>query len=121
MAAAADQSTPDGPIQLFFELLSPSDHVLSIDSLNALSLDQQLAILNVDNLSTVNSIEHVIATLYDDVPALKNSESDQKRFRSVLEMFYGEYVRIKNVSVCDWDHKQIAMSLYIFMMNRLQG
>ena len=122
MANASNQSVSinDNPISLVFAFCAEPNQLFSIDALKTLPLRQQLDILNVNKIHDTESRDTLIRNLCSQIPALKDSASNQQLLQSVLSEFYQQHTALQLISPSEWDQKQIAFSLLCYMMDRLR-
>eukprot|EP01084_Bolivina_argentea_P044950 82732_1 len=108
-------------LPLLFEIYcEPSKSPLVINGINGITIEQQLNILKLENLSLQKIRKYITVSLYDKLPELKNNVYKRIRFKSILLFYYRSYTQLQTTSMKEWTPKQLSLSLLIYLIKYMQ-
>eukprot|EP01084_Bolivina_argentea_P266605 452221_1 len=112
---------PVNLLSLLFELYcEPSKAPLTVGNIDKLSINEQLDILNIENLSLQKIRQEIPASLYHILPQLKTKVYKRVRFKYILLSYYRSYIELNTTPIIKWTPKQLCLSLIIYLVNDLQ-
>ena len=107
-------------LSVLFKIHCKSSDPLIIEGIDRLSVDEQLNILKIENLSLQKIREDVAISLYHKLPELKENILKRLRFKSTLLSYYESYIKLQSVPIQEMTSNQLPLSLYMYLVKDLQ-